>query len=166
MAYANWVHPKREIPKDVRLYVHTQFRATAGWWLNLAVLKFRDHPDTYIKVFKDDLDQRFTFDPPVRPDYILFYIEATLQPAQYVWWRHWIATGRGDKHRRCPMRLFQLLVAYWRTKEADEEARVLKEERGKEEGARAASFQWQCRSWSHKTGMGRKINLPFLCQSW
>lgn len=121
--------PKGELPLDVRNHVHTQFRATARRFLNLSVIKFRDHPDTDIKVMKDDLEKRFTFDPPLRSDYVLFYIESALRTARYVWRKHWIQTGRGERHKMCPLRFFQALVCYWRTKEADDEARLLREER-------------------------------------
>lgn len=120
---------KGDIPLDVRAFVHTQFRATARRFLNLSVIKFRDHPDTDIKILKDDLDRRFTFDPPLRMDYILFYIESSLRTARYIWRKHWLNTGRGEKHKFCPLRFFPSLVCYWKTKEADEEAKLLKEER-------------------------------------
>ena len=56
---------KGEVPLEFRSAVHTQFRATARRWLNLSVIKFRDHPDSDIKLLKDDLDRRFLFDPPL-----------------------------------------------------------------------------------------------------
>ena len=120
---------KGDIPMDIRAFVHTQFRATARRFLNLSVIKFRDHPDADIKILKDDLDRRFTFDPPLRPDYILVYIESSLRTARYIWRKHWLTTGRGEKHKFCPLRYFPALVCYWKTKEADEEAKLLKEER-------------------------------------
>ena len=120
---------KGDIPLDIRAFVHTQFRATARRFLNLSVIKFRDHPDADIKILKDDLDRRFTFEPPLRLDYILSYIESFLRTARYIWRKHWLNTGRGEKHKFCPLRFFPSLVCYWKTKEADEEAKLLKEER-------------------------------------
>lgn len=101
---------KGDIPLDVRAFVHTQFRATARRFLNLSVIKFRDHPDADIKILKDDLDRRFTFDPPLRMDYILFYIESSLRTTRYIWRKHWLNTGRGEKHKFCPLRFFPSLV--------------------------------------------------------
>ena len=118
-----------ELPVDVRAAVHTQIRASSRRFLDLSVIKFRDHPDSDIQILKDDLDRRFVFDPPLREGYVLFYVESSLRTARYIWHKHWLDTGRGAKHKWCPTRFFPTLVRYWRTKEADEEARVLKAER-------------------------------------
>ena len=118
-----------EIPAEVRAAVHTQIRASSRRFLNLSVIKFRDHPDSDIKILKDDLDRRFEFDPPLRDGYVLFYVESSLRTARYIWHKHWLDTGRGEKHKWCPTRFFPTLVRYWRTKEANEEARVLRAER-------------------------------------
>ena len=51
--------PEGEIPKDVRVFVHAQFRATSRKFLRLSVIHFRDHPDSDIKVVMEDLERRF-----------------------------------------------------------------------------------------------------------
>lgn len=93
-----------EIPKDVRPFVHTQFRATARRFLKLSVIHFRDHPDSDMKVIQEDLDRRFVFNPPLRTGYVMGYIENSLRTARYLWRKHWVKTGRGEKHKFCPLR--------------------------------------------------------------
>ena len=114
--------PMGEIPKEVRTYVHAQFRATARRFLNLSVIHFRDHPDTDMQTVKDDLDRRFLFDPPLRSDYIIFFIENSLRTSRYLWRKHWVNTGKGEKHKFCPARFFPALVKYWKIAEAKEES--------------------------------------------
>ena len=121
--------PKGEIPKNIRLYVHTQFRASARRFLKLSVIHFRDHPDSDLKIVKDDLDSRFEFNPPLRPDYMLWYIEQSLRTCRYLWRKYWVKTGQGEKHKHCPLRYFPPLVKYWKTAEAEEESKRMKEAR-------------------------------------
>ena len=118
-----------EPPKEVRLYVHAQFRATARKFLNFSVVHFRDHPDSDIKVVREDLDRRFLFDPPLREGYILGYIETSMRTSRYLWRKFWVTTGKGAKHRFCPARYFPALVTYWKTAAAEEESKRMKEAR-------------------------------------
>jgi hypothetical protein len=118
-----------DIPKEVRTFVHSQFRANARRFLKLSVIHFRDHLDSDLKLIKDDLDRRFIFNPPLREDYILFYIENSIRTARYIWRKYWVKTGRGEKHKFCPIRYFPALVKYWRTTEAEEESKRMKEAR-------------------------------------
>lgn len=118
-----------EIPKDVRPFVHTQFRATARRFLKLSVIHFWDHPNSDMKVIQEDLDRRFVFNPPLTTGYIMGYIENSLRTARYLWRKHWVKTGRGEKHKFCPLRYFPALVRYWKTTEAEEESKCMKEAR-------------------------------------
>lgn len=93
-----------EIPIEVRTYVHSQFRANTRRFLKLSVIHFRDHPDSDLKLIKDDLDRRFICNPPLWEDYILFYIENSIKTARYLWRKYWVKTGRGEKHKFCPIR--------------------------------------------------------------
>ena len=120
---------KGELPKDVRLFVHAQFRATARKFLNFSVIHFRDHPGSDIKVVKEDLDRRFSFDPPLREDYILGYIEVSMRTSRYLWRKFWVNSGKGSKHKFCPARYFPALVSYWKTAAAEEESKRMKEAR-------------------------------------
>ncbi|KAG0594151.1 hypothetical protein M758_UG052500 [Ceratodon purpureus] len=77
----------------------------------------------------DDIDRRFIFNPPLQEDYIFFYIENSMRTYRYLWRKYWVQTSKGQKHKFCPARFFPALVKYWRTAEAEEESRKMKEAR-------------------------------------
>ncbi|KAG0565879.1 hypothetical protein KC19_7G020300 [Ceratodon purpureus] len=117
------------IPKDVRPFVHRQFRASARRFLKMSTIHFRDHPDSDIKVVVEDIDRRFVFNPPLRAGYIMWFIENSLRTSRYLWRKHWVKTGRGEKHKWCPQKYFPALVKYWKSAEAEEESKRMKEAR-------------------------------------
>lgn len=85
--------PDGEIDPSVRLFVHRQIRASAGRHLKLSVITFQDHHDDAMRNLKEELDARFIFD-----NYVLSFIETSMKNVKYVFHRHWLDTGRGEKH--------------------------------------------------------------------
>ena len=130
-----------EIPKNFRAFVHAQFRATARRILKLDVIHFRDHPDSDINQIESEISKRFVFDPPIRKGYVMYYIEESIRSVRYQWRKHWVDTGKGSKHRLCPMKYFPSLVAYWRTAAAEEESQKMKAARASARNARALRIQ-------------------------
>ncbi|KAG0595610.1 hypothetical protein M758_UG181400 [Ceratodon purpureus] len=106
----NYIHP------SIRLFVHKMIRASAGRFLKLTTIEFRDHPDEDIQNVKKDLEKQLIFDKNLREDYVLNYVESSMKNARYEYHRHWIDTGKGEKHEDCPDRIFPQLVKYWFTK--------------------------------------------------
>ena len=121
-----------EIDPTIRLFVHKVIRATASRYLKLTVITFRDHPDEALRNLKEDLDKRFVFDANLRQNYVLSFLETAMKNVRYVFHRHWIDTGRGEKHAECSDKDFPVLVKYWKTKEAEKEIRAWKAERSAE----------------------------------
>ena len=94
-----------------------------------------------MKVIQEDLDRRFVFNSPLTTGYIMGYIENSLRTARYLWRKHWVKTGRGEKHKFCPLRYFPALVRYWKTTEAEEESKRMKEARNAAKKKGVASLQ-------------------------
>lgn len=117
-----------EIHQSCRLFVHKYIKASASWYIDIDVIKFQDHPVQMVNNLKEDLDRRFEFDDGLQKDYILWFIETCMKNVRYVYHKHWIATGRGEKHPDCPARSFPKLVKYWLTTEAKEEAKKHRDE--------------------------------------
>ncbi|KAG0572018.1 hypothetical protein KC19_VG062200 [Ceratodon purpureus] len=100
------IHP------SCRFLVHKMIRASAKRFLKLTVITFRDHPDEDIQNCKADLEKQFILDDNVRPNYLLEYIESSMKNARYEYHKHWVETGKGEKHEDCPDRIFPQLVKY------------------------------------------------------
>ncbi|KAG0596878.1 hypothetical protein M758_UG291600 [Ceratodon purpureus] len=114
---------KGEIHESCRLHVHKIIRSAASSFLKLDVIKFRDHPDEMVNKVKEVLDKMLIFDDDIRNDYMLWYVETAMRKLRYMFHKHWIATGRGEKHPGCPGNCFPALVSQWHAIEAEEEAK-------------------------------------------
>ena len=164
------------IPKDVRPFVHRQFRASARRFLKMSSIHFRDHPDSDMKVVSEDIDRRFSFNPPLRSGYIMWFIENSLRTSRYLWRKHWVRTGRGEKHKWCPQKYFPALVKYWKTSEAEEESKRMKEARNaakekkrlmlenKDQSTVAIDDAWDVRLFYYPH-MSMKIHSSFILSS-
>ena len=118
-----------EIEPTICMFVHRIIRATASRYLKLTVIKFRDHSDDDLRNVKEDLNKRFVFDANLKPNYVLSFLESSMKNIRYVFHKHWIETGQGEKHEDCPDKYFPSLVKYWKSKEAEQELRQQKAER-------------------------------------
>ena len=118
-----------DIDTSIRLSVHRIIRASAGRYLKLPVIKFRDHLSDDLANLKEDLDRCFIFYSNLKPNYVMSFIEKTMKNVRYVFHKHWVDTGRGQKHEDCLEKDFPKLVKYWKSLEAEQELRELKAER-------------------------------------
>ena len=104
-----------EILVQSRIYVHKMICASARRFLKLNVIKFKDHPSSAIKTVREDIKKRFTFDPPLKDGYIMWYIESCMRNTRYEFHRYWLDTGHGEKHEDCHAKFYPALVKYWKT---------------------------------------------------
>ena len=119
---------KGEPVSKYRIFIHRVFRIVAKRWLDFNLIKFRDQSTKDLNLVKEEIDMRFTFTPPLRPDYIIDYLVDTMRTSRYQWHRHWKRTGKGQKHPQCPAENFPTLQAHWVALDAKAEKRRLEQD--------------------------------------
>lgn len=123
---------KVQIPTDengeitaLRNVLHTAIRDIAGRVLNFAVIDFCEHPAACLNYIEHDLAQQFYFDPPLKKNYVIDYLKDHMCTARYQWRCFWLKNN--TRHHACPAKHYDALVEYWKTPEAKEESKRMRQ---------------------------------------
>ena len=121
IAGPNW---KTHIPTDengevtaLRTVLNRSIRDIAGRVLDVTVKEFSSHPKISFELIERDIDSKFSFDPPLRPNYIRSYLKDALSWTRYQWRSHW--RTHKTRHPQCPQKLYPTFVAQWDSEEGD-----------------------------------------------
>ncbi|KAG0573697.1 hypothetical protein KC19_VG201700 [Ceratodon purpureus] len=106
-------YSKGEPDTKYRIFIHRIFKMVVKRWLDFNLIKFRDQSMKELDLVAQEIDMRFKFTPPLRPDYIIDYLVDQMRTQRYHWHRHWIRTRKGQKHPQCPPENFPTLQAHW-----------------------------------------------------
>ena len=103
----------------LRTVLNRSIRNIAGRVLDVTAKEFSSHPEVAFELIQRDIDSEFSFDPPLRPNYIKSYMKDALSWTRYQWRSHWRTYKK--RHPQCSQKLYPTFVAQWDTEEGDME---------------------------------------------
>ena len=101
--------------------------------VNRSIREYKKQPSEWkwlLKTIQRELDLRFTFVYPVKPEILSSYLSMILSNDRYKWHKHYVATS-GGQHEDCPDEAFAALRQFWESPEGKAKSQTMKGIRAK-----------------------------------
>ena len=98
-----------------------------------SIREYRKNPQEWkwlLKTIQRELDLRFSFVYPVKPEILSSYLSQILSNDRYKWHKHYVLT-LGGQHQDCPDEAFTALRQFWESPEGKAKTETMKGIRSK-----------------------------------